>query len=138
MPDKISMFPIGEVRHHTVDSEVPRHWSISNLEGELILEPSLSPGLTDIRPGDRIVVLFVFHKSPPFSPELLFQKPPHKERKYGVFSICSPKRPNPIGFSVVSVLEADAERGLLRVRGVDMFNGTPILDIKPYWQEKSV
>ena len=48
----------------------------------------------------------------------------------GVFSICSPRRPNPIGLSVLEVLARD--QNVLRVRGMDMLDGTPILDIKPF------
>jgi tRNA (Thr-GGU) A37 N-methylase len=48
----------------------------------------------------------------------------------GVFSICSPVRPNPIGMSVFDVIAV--ERNLIKVRGIDVLDGTPILDIKPY------
>jgi len=48
----------------------------------------------------------------------------------GVFSICSPVRPNPIGLSVLEVIEREGSR--IHVKGIDMINGTPILDIKPY------
>jgi tRNA (Thr-GGU) A37 N-methylase len=52
----------------------------------------------------------------------------------GIFSICSPIRPNPIGLSVVEVLEVNGSD--LRVRGLDMIDGTPILDLKPDFRER--
>lgn len=85
-------------------------------------------------PGQRIVVLFHFHRSPAFSPDMLCQTPPHRDGPLGVFSICSPKRPNAIGLSVLEVLEKEGSR--VRVRGLDMIDGTPILDIKPHIENR--
>ncbi|NDY42415.1 SAM-dependent methyltransferase [Dissulfurirhabdus thermomarina] len=121
------MHPIGRVCNPT--GEVPRHWTVSRVEGAIEIDPAYEAGLSDIRPGDRVVVLFAFHESPPFSPELLRQRPPHRDRERGVFSICSPVRPNPIGLSVVEVLSVEGP--VLRVRGLDMRDGTPVLDLKP-------
>ena len=78
-------------------------------------------------------MLFEFDRSAPFVPlEHLRQTPPHRDHDRGVFSICSPVRPSPIGLSVVEVVGVDGCR--LTVRGIDMYDGTPILDIKPYIQ----
>ncbi len=120
--------PIGYVR--TQAKCLPRHWSCSDVEGELIIDEKYKKGLRDIKPGDKIVVLFCFHKSPPFTEEKLIQKPPHKDTAMGVFSTCSPIRPNPIGLSVLEVLEV--KENVIKVRRIDMFDGTPILDIKPF------
>jgi len=123
--------PIGVVR--TAAEKVPRHYTVSDIEGTLIIEEKYREGLRDIKPGQKIVVLFCFDKSPPFSPDLLVQTPPHRNEALGVFSICSPRRPNPIGLSVLEVLSVDGTT--LRVRGIDMYDGTPILDIKPFIAE---
>ena len=124
----IELTPIGFVR---VEAEkVPRSWRRSELEGMLAIDEQYSEGLADIEPGHRIVVIFNFHQSPEFSAELLRQTPPHSEKKTGIFSICSPVRPNPIGMSVLEVLAV--EGATVRVRGLDMRDGTPVLDIKPY------
>jgi len=120
--------PIGYVKTSTIF--IPRHWSYSDVEGEIIINPEYKEGLKDIRPGDKIVVLFCFHKSPPFSRDKLIQKPPHKEKPTGVFNTCSPIRPNPIGLSVLDVLEV--RDNFIKVKRIDMFDGTPIFDIKPY------
>lgn len=124
--------PIGYVRNPHQD--VPRHWTVSDLEGDLEILPEYADGLADIVAGQRIVVLFHFDRSEPFKPEHLQQKKRHKNEIKGVFSICSHIRPNPIGFSVVTVLAV--EGGRIRVRGLDMFDGTPILDIKPHTEDK--
>ncbi|MCK8601153.1 tRNA (N6-threonylcarbamoyladenosine(37)-N6)-methyltransferase TrmO [Desulfoferrobacter suflitae] len=124
---RIIMEPIGVVR--TQAEKVPRHWTVSDLEGRLLVHEEYRQGLRDIKPGQKIVVIFYFDRSPVFSPELLVQTPPHRREAMGVFSICSPHRPNPIGLSVLEVL--DVEGSVLHVKGIDMYDGTPILDIKP-------
>lgn len=124
----VHFLPIGTV--HTKARKLPRHWTVSDIEGTLKISPEYTEGLADIEPGQQIVVLFYFHKSPPFDRSQLKQTPPHHERPKGVFSICSPQRPNAIGLSVVRVLSKS--NNLIRVRGLDMIDGTPILDIKPH------
>ena len=127
----IELEPIGFVR--TDAEEIPRHWSVSDVEGTLVIDKEYLEGLKDIEPGQRIVVIFNFHRSPEFSSRFLRQTPPHSEKEVGVFSICSPIRPNPIGMSILEVLEV---RGTtIRVKRLDMLEGTPILDIKPHIED---
>ncbi|MGD9383146.1 MAG: tRNA (N6-threonylcarbamoyladenosine(37)-N6)-methyltransferase TrmO [Desulfobacterales bacterium] len=128
----INFTSIGTV--HTTARNLPRHWSVSDVEGTLKILPEYTAGLSDINSGQRIVVLFHFHKSPPFIPELLKQTPPHRNKALGVFSICSPRRPNAIGLSVLEVISKDVNR--IRVRGLDIIDGTPILDIKPHIEDQ--
>jgi tRNA-Thr(GGU) m(6)t(6)A37 methyltransferase TsaA len=124
----IEFKPIGFVRVDVED--VPRHWRRSELEGTLVINEEYAEGLADVEPGQRIVVIFNFHESPEFSSKLLRQTPPHSDVPTGVFSICSPVRPNPVGMSVLEVLKI--EGATVRVRRLDMLDGTPILDIKPH------
>ncbi len=124
----VELKPIGFVR--TEAAEIPRHWSVSDVEGTLVIDEEYLEGLKDIEPGQRIVVIFNFHRSPEFSSRFLRQTPPHRGREMGIFSTCSPIRPNPIGMSILEVL--GVEGATIRVRRLDMLNGTPILDIKPY------
>ena len=127
----IELRPIGIVR---TDAEVlPRHWSVSEVEGTLVFDEEYSEGLRDIGPGQRIVVLFHFHRSPRFSPEFLRQTSGQDGREAGVFSLCSPIRPNPVGMSVLEVLGVRGAN--VEVRRLDALDGTPILDIKPHIED---
>jgi len=119
---------------NTRAKDIPRHWTLSDVTGEITVKDSYVKGLKDITKGQQIVVLFHFHKSLPFAMEHLIQTPPHKSSPMGVFSICSPFRPNPIGLSVLSVIDINENRIL--VKHADMLDGTPILDIKPHIEKK--
>jgi len=124
----ITMKPIGVV--HTDADQVPRHWTVSDVKGTLVIDKQYQKGLKDIQDGQQIVVIFHFHKSSDFTPDLLVQQPPHHNENRGVFSICSPRRPNPVGMSVLDVLRV--EDNVIYVQGIDMIDGTPILDLKPF------
>jgi tRNA-Thr(GGU) m(6)t(6)A37 methyltransferase TsaA len=125
--------PIGFVR--TATKDIPRHWIISDVEGTLVINKEYLKGLKDIRTGQLIVVIFHFDRSPKFNQSYMIQTPPHRKKKLGVFSICSPIRPNPIGMSVLEVLRI--EDNIIHVKGLDMLDGTPILDIKPHIEDET-
>jgi tRNA-Thr(GGU) m(6)t(6)A37 methyltransferase TsaA len=97
------------------------------VEGTLVINESYLEGLRDIKHGQRIYVIFHFHKSPRFIPQYMRIK--LREKEVGVFSTHSPFRPNPIGLSLLEVLGIDGN--VIHVKGLDMLDGTPILDIKP-------
>ena len=123
----IEMEPIGFV---STDVEtVPRSWSVSDVKGKLVIDEAYVGGLGDIKPGQRIYVIFHFHKSPGFTSQFMRIRPPIREKEVGVFSTHSPFRPNPIGLSLLEVL--GIEGNIIQVKGLDMLDGTPILDIKP-------
>jgi len=104
----------------------------SDIRGELEVDPAYAAGLKDIGGFSHLVVIFAFHKS---GSGHLLVKPPFETRRRGVFSTRSPHRPNPIGMTVVRLL---GRRGnVLMVSGLDMLEGTPILDIKPYTSRDS-
>ena len=96
-------------------------------EGGLKILPEFELGLTDIEGFSHLFVIWEFDRADGFE---LVGKPPTDDRPHGVFATRSPRRPNPIGLTVVELLGRDGS--LLHVRGVDMLDGTPILDIKPY------
>jgi tRNA-Thr(GGU) m(6)t(6)A37 methyltransferase TsaA len=129
----IEIQPIGFVR--TNAKGIPRHWTLSDVKGNLVIHERYQEGLKDIKKHQRIVLIFHFHKSPKFTSDLLKQTPPHRKEELGVFSICSPRRPNPIGMSVLKVLYVRGN--VIRVQGLDMIDGTPILDIKPHIENKT-
>jgi tRNA-Thr(GGU) m(6)t(6)A37 methyltransferase TsaA len=96
-------------------------------EGVLKILPEFELGLTDIEGFSHLFVIWEFDRSDRFE---LLGTPPSDNRAHGVFATRSPRRPNPIGLTVVELLQREA--GELQVRGVDMLDGTPVLDIKPY------
>jgi tRNA-Thr(GGU) m(6)t(6)A37 methyltransferase TsaA len=124
------MRPIGFVRSpHQEAADIPKGPGAKHrAEGTLELRPELEAGLTDIEGFSHLFVLWVFHESE--GHDLVAKVPLDDRRPHGVFSSRSPRRPNPVGLTVVELLGRDGPR--LRVRGVDMLDGTPILDIKPY------
>jgi tRNA-Thr(GGU) m(6)t(6)A37 methyltransferase TsaA len=126
---EIRFSPIGQVRSPFQEaSQIPKGPGAEHTaEGVLELLPELEPGLRDIEGFSHLFVIWVFHKAAGFD---LLPTPPTDDRPHGVFATRAPRRPNPIGLSVVALLGRDGPR--LRVRGLDMLDGTPILDIKPY------
>ena len=122
--------PIGTIRTAATDDAIPRHWSISTVEGHIELDQQYRDGLADISLGDRVTVLFLFHRSPPFTDRMIKQTPHNQTRPKGIFSICSPIRPNPIGLSVFTVTSVRDAR--IDVTGIDTYDGTPVIDIKPH------
>jgi tRNA-Thr(GGU) m(6)t(6)A37 methyltransferase TsaA len=123
------MEPIGVVRSPYAEAaQVPRGLGAEHhAEGVLEILPQFELGLTDIEGFSHLQILWVFDRS---SGCELLGTPPTDTRPHGVFATRSPRRPNPIGLTVVTLLGRDG--GRLSVRGVDMLDGTPILDIKPY------
>jgi tRNA-Thr(GGU) m(6)t(6)A37 methyltransferase TsaA len=121
--------PIGFVESpYQESSQIPKGLGVKHdAEGVLRVLPEFEPGLLDIEGFSHLFVIWAFDRTTGFD---LTACPPSDNRPHGVFATRSPRRPNPIGLTVVRLLARDQER--LRVRGVDMLNGTPILDIKPY------
>ena len=121
--------PIGFVRSgYQRTADVPKGFGARHdAEGVLEVKPELETGLTDIEGFSHLYVIWVFDRSAGFE---LLGTPPTDDTPHGVFATRSPKRPNPIGLSVVELIRRDGCR--LHIRGVDMLDGTPILDIKPY------
>ena len=120
---------IGYVRSpYTDTSQVPRGLGATHsAEGVLEIQPELEAGLQDIDGFSHLYVLWVFDRNEGYE---LTGTPPCDDRPHGVFATRSPFRPSAIGLTVVRLLGRDGRR--LRVSGVDMLDGTPILDIKPY------
>ncbi len=120
---------IGYVRSRYQDTkEIPRGLGAKHdAEGELEILPEFAEGLTDIEGFSHLIVVWMFDRSTGFE---LCGKPPCDDRAHGVFATRSPRRPNPIALTTVELLGREGAR--MRVRGIDMLDGTPILDIKPY------
>lgn len=128
--------PIGTIRTPFAQKfGIPRQPNlVPEAEGFIELFPEFDqPGVYDgLEQSTHLWLLFLFHHQPhQWSPRV---RPPRLggNAKLGVFASRSPFRPNPIGLSVVKLLEVDQEKNRLRVGGVDLLDATPILDIKPY------
>jgi tRNA (adenine37-N6)-methyltransferase len=124
-----SMRPIGQVKSPYQNArDIPRGLGTKHeAEGVLEINEEFESGLTDIDGFSHLYVIWVFDRSEGFE---LKGTPPSDDRPHGVFATRSPKRPNPIGLTVVELLRREGPR--LYVRGVDMLDRTPILDLKPY------
>jgi tRNA-Thr(GGU) m(6)t(6)A37 methyltransferase TsaA len=95
--------------------------------GEIEIFPEFAAGLDGLEGFSHIIVLFHFHRSGPAKLKVV---PPGRSKPRGVFATRSPHRPNPLGLSVLRLLGLDGR--VLEVSGLDLVDGTPILDIKPY------
>lgn len=121
--------PIGYAKTpYTNTHDIPKGLGAKHdAEGSLEILPEFEAGLADIEGFSHLYIVWVFDRADGFD---LVAHPPSDSRSHGVFATRSPRRPNPIGLSTVELLSRDGWH--LRVRGVDMLDGTPILDVKPY------
>jgi tRNA-Thr(GGU) m(6)t(6)A37 methyltransferase TsaA len=123
---KISFSAIGHVEN-LINELVPAS-EIRAEESRIVLNPDTAGGLQGIKPGQQIMVIFNFHRSEGFD---LLQHPQGDQSrpKRGVFTLRSPKRPNPIGVTVAELV--GVKDNILYLCGLDAINGTPVLDLKP-------
>jgi tRNA-Thr(GGU) m(6)t(6)A37 methyltransferase TsaA len=135
---EVRLRPIGvvhspfQVREDVDPRRNVRPGGFDDVRGEVEISPAYAPGLRDIAGFSHLIVIFDFNRS---GRGHLLVRPPFQTRRRGVFSTRSPRRPNPIGMTVVRLL---GRRGrVLKVSGVDMLEGTPVLDIKPYTSRDS-
>lgn len=98
-------------------------------EGVVELDPEYAPALADLASFARIWLIALFDRSSGFATKV---KPPRGGPKRGVLATRAPNRPSQIALTCVRVLEVDEAAGRIRVQGVDLLDGTPILDVKPY------
>jgi len=130
--EEIKLKPIGVV--HSPFKEpfgVPKDSTDGmNYQGTVEIFSQYKDGLKDLDSFSHIIILFYFHKSEYYH---LISKPYLDDHPRGVFATRSPHRPNLIGLSVVKLLRIDDN--IIYVGGIDMIEGTPVLDIKPYIPE---
>lgn len=126
---KIIMEPIGYIKSPFKEKkEIPKQSTLAeDKKGIIEILPKYIEGIEDIKVNSHGIILFYFHES---------RKKPlkvvsHKTNKVtGIFSTRSPNRPNGIGVSIVKFTKVEKDK--LEFQGVDMLDGTPVLDIKPY------
>ncbi|MCA1621485.1 MAG: tRNA (N6-threonylcarbamoyladenosine(37)-N6)-methyltransferase TrmO [Acidobacteria bacterium] len=123
------MRPVGFVRSpYTETRQVPKGCGAKHeAEGLIEILPEFEEGLLDVEGFSHLYVIWVFDRA---GGVCLAGAPPTDDRPHGVFATRSPRRPNPLGLTVVRLLGRDGRR--LRAAGLDMLDGTPVLDIKPY------
>ena len=102
----------------------------SGIPGSVELFPEYAEGLKDLDGFSHIILVYHFHLAK--RPSLLM-KPFMDDQPHGIFAIRAPSRPNPIGISVVRLVRI--ENNVLHIEDVDIIDGTPLLDVKPYVPE---
>jgi tRNA-Thr(GGU) m(6)t(6)A37 methyltransferase TsaA len=98
-----------------------------DVRGEIEVDSAFADGLKDIDGFSHLFILFAFDRA---AEAKLLAKPPFDDQVRGIFATRSPRRPNALGLTVVKLEGRDGR--VLRVSGLDMTDGTPVLDIKPY------
>lgn len=125
---EIIMRPIGIIHSPFQDKkETPIQPTHSRASGQVEVYPQYSEGLQDLEELSHIILLYAFHRSRGYT---LHVRPFLDDQPRGLFATRHPRRPNPIGLSIVRLLERD--QNILKIEGVDVLDGTPLLDIKPY------
>lgn len=130
-PDTISFSPIGYFRSgYTPETGGPRQGVLlPEGKGEIHIDDRYRDALKDLGLFEYIIVLYHFNTVGKWNPRVNPPAATH-EHNFGLFSTRSPKRPNPIGLSIIRLEKI--EDGILFVSGIDAFDGSPVLDIKPY------
>ena len=143
MPETIALVPVGVVRTSASDDDIRQRWL--EVESHIEIFPEYAPAIEGIDAFLHLIVLFLLHRLEVTAHETLPVKPRGLLRHglrlddlptLGVFACDSPVRPNPIGLSVVQVL--GREGTTLIVKGLDAFDGSPVLDLKPYTSDRAI
>jgi len=127
--DEVFFRPIGVIRTPLEDpADAPiQPIFAEGIEGTIELDPAYQAGLQDLDGFSHLILIYHFHRSKGYD---LLSRPFLDPGPHGIFAIRSPRRPNAIGLSIVRLL--GIEGNILRIADVDMLDGTPLLDIKPY------
>ena len=127
--DQIIMHPIGKIcSPYKENTDIPIQGTFkSDVEAWIELKDKYAGGLKDLDEFSHAIILYYFHKS---QREEIEGRPFLEQDKHGIFAIRSPHRPNHIGLSIVKIKRIEANK--LYFTEVDMLDGTPVLDIKPY------
>jgi tRNA-Thr(GGU) m(6)t(6)A37 methyltransferase TsaA len=129
---KFSYIPIGIIHSpfKTTEGMPIQPTGAQSIRGTIDINPEFAPGLKDLDGFSHIILLYHFHRSKRTRLEVI---PFLDSRPRGIFSTRASSRPNPIGISMVELVKI--ERNILHIKNVDILDGTPLLDIKPYVPE---
>jgi len=126
--EQFTLHPIGVIHTPFADrSGMPIQAARSEAVGHVEVYPEYAPGLADLDGFSHIILVYWFHRASGFS---LAVRPFLDDRPHGLFATRYPARPNPIGLSAVKLVAVDG--CTLHVHGIDVLDGTPLLDIKPF------
>jgi tRNA (adenine37-N6)-methyltransferase len=128
----VDLTPIGIIHSpYRGSGQVPRRDNDLSAVSTIEVFVEYATGLQDIEGFSHILVMYWFHRSEGYE---LLVKPPGEDSVHGLFATRSPRRPCPLGLTVVELLARDENR--LEVKGLDAMDGSPVLDIKPYLPEE--
>lgn len=116
----------------TMREDCPKNMTAARATGRtavLEIDPAFRPGLNGLQHTTHVVVLTWLDRAPR---NLIMQKPRHATETKGVFALRSPVRPNPVGMHVARLLDIDIAQGRLTLDAIDVLDGTPVIDLKPY------
>jgi len=124
--------PVGVIHTpYKKPAEMPFQGALApETEGRVVVYPRFSEGLKDIEGFSHLILIYYFHMVDNYT---LISRPYNNNKPRGIFSIRGPRRPNPIGMTVVRLKRR--EDSVLYISGVDMVDNTPLLDIKPYFPD---
>lgn len=123
---------IGHVRSPWGPGNCPKNLTRAREGGQgafLEIAPAFAPALAGLAVGDAVIVLYWMHEA---RRDLLVQAPAHAPAPCGTFALRSPSRPNPIALATVRITALEAAAGRVEIDAIDCFDGTPLLDIKPW------
>lgn len=123
---------IGRIRSAWDKGSAPRNIGAAREAGKsarIELDPAYVRGLVGLRVGQPIIVLYWMDRG---RRDLIVQSPRHSEGPRGTFALRSPVRPNPIALSTVRITSLDFEAGVIGIDAIDCYDGTPVVDIKPW------
>jgi tRNA-Thr(GGU) m(6)t(6)A37 methyltransferase TsaA len=130
--EQITYKPIGII--HSPFSQIEnmpiQPSAAKGIKGKIVIDEEYVEGLSDLDGFSHIYLIYHLHLSKSFNLKVV---PFLDDQERGVFSTRAPKRPNPIGISIVKLIKID--ENVLEIENVDIVDGTPLLDIKPYVQE---
>lgn len=126
---EIKLRPIGVVHNGISEQPAGRGWQ--DVDSEIVLEPSLTEALDNLEEFSHIIVLFwTYRPGQPKAPPKIHPRSNRDLPLIGLFATRSPNRPNPVAKTTVRLLKR--EGNILKVKGLDAFDGTSVIDIKPY------
>ena len=114
-------------------SECPKNLRIARERGEparIHVDEPWRQGLSGLEDYEHIIMLYWMHEA---RRDIILQQPRHSLEPSGTFALRSPVRPNPISLATVKLLKLDIDNGILDIDATDALNGTPLVDIKPWF-----